>query len=463
MSRVFAWALNAVYLTLLIIALPWILWSALRHGKHREGFASKLLGRAPRRDGDRPCVWLHAVSVGEVNLLATTIAELSVREPQWEIVVSTTTKTGYDLARRKYADRTVFYCPLDFSWATANAMRRVRPTMLVLAELELWPNLVAAAKRQAAKVAIINGRLSDNSFRGYRRLRPLVSRVLRQVDLVAAQNSETAERFIALGARPEAVHATGSLKFDGAQTDRSNPRTAELRTLAGLSDRDVVLLAGSTQDPEEQYAVEIFKRLAPVHPNLWLILVPRHPQRFDEVAGMLDRSGLAWQRRSLLAPAMRSIAAREVSDATTASFDSRDATHRRWSVLLVDTIGELGAWWGAASIGFVGGSFGSRGGQNMLEPAAYGVATCFGPNTWNFRDIVGQLLAADGARVVKDSAKFEAFVLHMLEHPEEAAALSERARRLVLSQQGATRRTGELLCKLVANLTHRETKQSRAA
>jgi 3-deoxy-D-manno-octulosonic-acid transferase len=449
MSRIFAWTLNAVYLALLVVALPWILWSALRHGKHREGFAGKLLGRVPRRGGDRPCVWLHAVSVGEVNLLATTIAELAAREPQLEIVVSTTTKTGYDLARRKYADRTVFYCPLDFSWATANAMRRVRPTMLVLAELELWPNLIRAAKRQAARVAIINGRLSDNSFRGYRRLRRLVSRVLRQVDLVAAQNAETAERFIALGARPEAVHATGSLKFDGAQTDRNNPRTAELRSLAGLGDRDVVLIAGSTQDPEEQYAVEIYKRLAPAHPNLRLILVPRHPQRFDEVAAMLDQSGISWQRRSLLAPAMRSIAAREVSDATTTSFDSRDATHRRWSALLVDTIGELNAWWGAAAIGFVGGSFGSRGGQNMLEPAAYGVATCFGPNTWNFRDIVGQLLAADGARVVTDAAEFEAFVLRMLEQPRDAVVLGDRARRLVLSQQGATRRTGDLLCGLV--------------
>jgi 3-deoxy-D-manno-octulosonic-acid transferase len=449
-SRFFSWTLNLAYLTTLLVASPLVLWAAWRHGKHREGFAAKLLGRGPRRLGDAPCVWLHAVSVGEVNMLATMIAELAAREPQWEIVVSTTTKTGYDLARRKYADRTVFYCPLDFSWATANAMRRVRPTMLVLAELELWPNLIRAAKRQGAKVAIINGRLSDNSFRGYRRLRPLVSRVLRQVDLVAAQNAETAERFVALGARPEAVHATGSLKFDGAQTDRRNSRTTELRTLAGLSARDVVLLAGSTQDPEEQYAIEIFKRLAPTHRNLRLILVPRHPQRFDEVAALLDQSGITWRRRSELQPRAlpggRSTAPHGTSQSPRAEPGAED---RRWSALLVDTIGELGAWWGAASIGFVGGSFGGRGGQNMLEPAAYGVATCFGPNTWNFRDIVGQLLAADGALVVEDKAELEAFITSMLERPEEAAALGERARRVVLSQQGATRRTCELLSELI--------------
>jgi 3-deoxy-D-manno-octulosonic-acid transferase len=184
MSRITAWMLNLAYLAALVLALPLIVWSAIRHGKHREGFAAKLLGRVPRRVGDRPCVWLHAVSVGEVNLLATTIAELARVRPQWETVISTTTKTGYDLAVKKYAGCTVFYCPLDFSWAAAEAMRRVRPTILVLAELELWPNLIASAKRQAARVAIINGRLSDRSFRGYRRLRWFVGSVLRQVAMV---------------------------------------------------------------------------------------------------------------------------------------------------------------------------------------------------------------------------------------------------------------------------------------
>ncbi|HMP04836.1 MAG TPA: 3-deoxy-D-manno-octulosonic acid transferase [Lacipirellulaceae bacterium] len=466
MTRLGTWLLNLAYLALLIAASPWIAWTAWRTGKHREGFAAKLLGRVPQRTGDRPCVWLHAVSVGEVNLLATTLAELSRQRPEWEIVISTTTKAGFDLARKKYADRAVFYCPLDFSWATAAAMRRVRPTLLVLAELELWPNLIGAAKRQAVRVAIINGRLSDNSFRGYRRLRPLVARVLRQVDLIAAQNEETAERFRQLGARPAAVHATGSLKFDGAQTDRNNPRTAELRRLAGLGPDDPVILFGSTQAPEEEYALAAYRRLAPSRPGLRLILVPRHPERFDEVAALLDRSGVAWQRRSGLAPAMHSIAANGLpadeaspSEQTfNASPGSRDAMHRRGAapILLVDTIGELGAWWGAATVGFVGGSFGSRGGQNMLEPAAYGAATCFGPNTWNFRDIVGQLLAVDGAAVVRDAEELEAFIRRALDDPSWAAALGTRARQLVLSQQGATRRTAALLCELDGHCAGRQ-------
>ncbi len=279
MSRLLAWSLNLAYLALLLVASPWIFWSAFKHGKYREGFREKFLGLVPRREGERPRAWLHAVSVGEVILLATIIGELSARLPEWEIVISTTTKTGYDLACRKYPSRTVFYCPLDFSWAVGAAMRRLRPTLLVLAELELWPNLVAAASRRGVPVAIINGRLSDRSFRGYRRLRPFIARTLRRVDLIAAQNSETAERFVRLGARPNSVQTTGSLKFDGAQTDRANPRTAELREMAGLIGDEIVFLAGSTQAPEEEFALSIFKRLATDHPKLRLIIVPRHAER----------------------------------------------------------------------------------------------------------------------------------------------------------------------------------------
>jgi 3-deoxy-D-manno-octulosonic-acid transferase len=412
-SLLFSWLLNAVYLTLIVVASPWIAWKAWRHGKYREGFAEKLLGRVPRRDGQRQCVWLHAVSVGEVNLLATLIAEIARRGADWELVISTTTKAGYDLARRQYADFAVFYCPLDFTWAVHAAIGRIRPDVLVLAELELWPNLIRAAKEFGARVAVINGRLSDHSFRGYCRLRPLVRHVLRQVDLLAAQNEETAERFRQLGADSAVVAATGSLKFDGAQTDRQNAKTHELRELAGFADDSVVLLAGSTQEPEEAYTLDIFRRLSPAHPELRLVLVPRHPERFAEVASLLEDSGLHFTKRSALS-------------------HSSLITHHS-SILLVDTIGELGAWWGTATIGFVGGSF--------------------GPNTWNFRDIVAQLLAAEAAVVVRDQLELEQFVRRALDDAAWAQELGRRARQLVLSQQGATARTVDLLSPLVAART----------
>lgn len=441
-----AWLLNFAYLTVLTALSPVIAWTAWRTGKYREGYAEKLLGRVPRREGDRPCIWLHAVSVGEVNLLTTTLRELAAARPDCELVISTTTKTGFELARKKYgAGHTVFYCPLDFSWAVGEAVRRVRPSLLVLAELELWPNLIASARAQGARVAIINGRLSENSYRGYRRVRPLAAGVLRQVDVIAAQDRATAQRFADLlsvaapGAagvgrrsgtpKPSSIQITGSLKYDGAETDRRNPRTTELCKLAGLAEHDAILLAGSTQAPEERIVLEVYQRLAEQFPALRLVLVPRHPERFDEVATLLNESGRAWVRRS------------ELTGTREPDPDSR--------ILLVDAVGELGAWWGAADIGFVGGSFGDRGGQNMIEPAAYGVATCFGPNTRNFRDIVASLLAAGGAVVVNDADQLEAFAWHCLSDRAYAAGVGGRARRLVASQLGATRRTVALLQTLL--------------
>jgi 3-deoxy-D-manno-octulosonic-acid transferase len=429
MSRLFSWLLNVVYVAVLVVCSPLILWIAVRTGKYRAGYGEKLFGLVPRRAGDGTCLWIHTVSVGEVNLLTTTIRDLRAAHPDWEIVVSTTSKAGYELARKKYADLPLFYCPLDFSWAVRRAMRRVRPTMLVLAELELWPNLILSAREQGVRIAIVNGRISDKSFPAYRRIRPLVARVLRGIDLIATQNEETAERFRVLGAPPERVQVTGSLKYDGAQTDRNNPRTVSLRQLAGFADNDIVFLAGSTQEPEEEIAINMYRRLVIEHPQLRLVLVPRHPERFDAVAKLLEASEMTWVRRSQL--------------------DNRREAVARRPILLVDTVGELGAWWGMAAVAFVGGSFGSRGGQNMIEPAAYGAAVSFGPNTWNFRDIVAALLAAEAAIVVKDAAEMETFVRRCLQEPEFAAAIGKQAQLLVQSQLGATRLTVNLLESLL--------------
>lgn len=420
--------LNLAYLALLAAASPLLIYRALRQGKYRQGWSQKLLGLAPRTIDDRPYVWLHAVSVGEVNLLAPLLAEIRRQRPGLRCVVSTTTVTGHALARQKYADLTVFYCPLDFTWAVRAAMRRVRPRLLVLAELELWPNLIAAARDHGARVAVINGRLSERSFRGYRRARWLIGRSLRRIDLIAAQNQEYAERFLALGAQRRTVRVTGSIKFDGARTDRRNPATTRLAALANIAPDDVVFLAGSTQESEEAAALAAFCELSGAHPRLRLVIVPRHRERFEIVADLLDRSPVAWQRRSEL-------------DTAGPRADAR--------VLLVDTIGELGAWWGTAAIAFVGGSLGNRGGQNMIEPAAYGAAVSFGPNTRNFRDIVSAMLANDAAVVVRDTHELTQFVDRCLTEPSFADALGRRGQQLVAEQLGATHRTIDLLSPLV--------------
>jgi 3-deoxy-D-manno-octulosonic-acid transferase len=423
--------LDLIYLALLATVSPWLVYKAWRSGKYREGWAEKLVGRVPRRLGDAPCLWFHAVSVGEVRLLRPLIADLARRRPGWDVVISTTTKGGLAVARREYPDLVTFYAPLDFSWATRRAVARVRPTALALVELELWPNLVRAAKRAGARVAIINGRLSVRSHRGYRRLRGPLGSTLRRLDAVAAQTEEYAERFVDLGVPAERVHVTGSVKFDGLVGDRDNPATLALRDALGLDAADVVFVAGSTMEGEEDAALAAYRAALPKHPRLRLVLVPRHPERFDRVARRLQERGERVVRRSRPG----------------AVFGLGDGP----SVILVDSLGELSAVWGLADVAFVGGSLRpGRGGQNMMEPAAFGAPVLFGPHTSNFRATVESLLARGGARVVRDADDLRDALLADLDDPEAALSRGQAARAFVLAQHGASARTLAELDRLVA-------------
>ena len=407
------WLRNLVYLLLIVLLLPKLIYSAVRHGKYRQGFAEKFLGLVPRIhiDANKRCIWFHAVSVGEVNLLQTLIQEIEQRDPQCQCVISTTTRTGHELARKKYATRTVFYCPLDFSWAIKTALRRIQPKLLVLVELEMWPNLIHFATQQT-KVAVVNGRLSANSTRGYRRLGFMIKPTVRQLDHIAVQNDEYYQRFLSIGAVTTQLTVTGSIKFDGAQSDRQNERTVELKKLAGISDTDFVIVAGSTQVEEEKISLSVLLKLLHEFPQVKLIIVPRHPERFNEVAQAIEQTGLLVSRRSTITK-------------------------------------PVGAWWGLADIGLVGGSMGKRGGQNMIEPAAYGVTLCFGPNTSNFRDIVEMLLANHAAQVVHNQTEFEQFVLAAIHDDTKANEMGQRAKQVVVEQQGATTRSVDILFSLL--------------
>lgn len=421
--------LNVIYAGVLLVLAPCLAYAAIRFGKYREGWRAKLLGFVPElADTPHRRVWFHAVSVGEVNLLGPILKQLLRADPHVEVVVTTTTKTGHALASQRFCDHTVCYCPLDFSWAVRNAFKRLKPDLLVLVELELWPNLLLRAQQESIPVAIVNGRLSDKSTRGYLRVRRwlpgLSNKILQCISIVGAQSRQCEERFIRIGIPQHRVVYTGSIKFDGAQTDRQNAQSQSLRQLANIRADQKVLVAGSTQAPEESYALAAFQALAPTYPELRLILVPRHPERSGEVAELLAASGVTWCRRTEI-------------DEQHPMADQK--------VLLVDTVGELSGWWGCADIGFVGGSMGKRGGQNMLEPSGFGVATCFGPNTRNFRDVVEQLLSAEAAVVVEDADTMLEFVQRCLSDHEFSVKLGKRAQQVVLSQRGATAATIELL------------------
>jgi 3-deoxy-D-manno-octulosonic-acid transferase len=421
--------LDVAYLVAVLIALPWVVWRRLSGGRPVAAPWRRLMGsvEVAVTPAGAARIWLHGVSVGEVQLLAALAAEL---RPQAEAagrtidcVVSSSTTTGLELAAKRFGADRAFPCPLDFTWAVDRVLDRVCPELIVLGELELWPTLLARAARRGIPVVVANGRMSERSAAGYGRVAWLARRMLGRVTTVAARSQVDAERFAALGARDVVV--TGSLKFDGVRGDRAAPEVERLRDQAGFRANDVVFLAGSTQFPEESLAVDTFRALAPSHPALRLVIVPRHVERAAEIAALLDATGLPWQLRSGL------------------DRGPSDPAHR---VLLVDTTGELGWWWGTAAIAFVGGSLdGLRGGQNMLEPAAYAAAVCFGPHTRNFRDEVARLMAADGAVVVADGPALTAFVGRCLAEPAWAAALGARAAALVSAHRGATATTARII------------------
>ena len=425
-------ALNLIYSAALLVFSPLLFYRWLRAGKYRDGWAEKLLGKAPRRIDDHPCLWFHAVSVGEVLLLRPLVREMARRRPNWEVVISTSTSTGLAVARRVYPDLVTFYAPLDFSWSTRRAIARIRPTVLALVELELWPNLIRAAKRSGAKVAIINARLSSRSYRGYRSLRRPLSPTLGSIDIVAAQNSEYARRFVDLGIPSHRISVTGSVKYDGLESDRNNVKTRELRQLLGLATTDLVFVAGSTMEGEEAAVLAAYNTARRQHRGLRLILVPRHAERFEAVERLLKQNNETVIRRSQVKrPVSRTGGAPP-------------------PIVLIDTIGELGAIWGLADVAFVGGSLlAGRGGQNMMEPAAYGASVMFGPHIANFRETVDQLLKHKAARQVADAEELTRGLLDDLDDPESAAARGAAGREYVLAQHGAAGRTLAELDRLV--------------
>ncbi|QDU62298.1 3-deoxy-D-manno-octulosonic acid transferase [Planctomycetes bacterium Pan216] len=407
--------LDALYLALLTLSLPYWLFKAATTGKYREGIASKLLGKAPEGLDGRPTVWIHAVSVGEVLLLRPLLGRLEASCPDYQFVLSTTTNTGYAVAKEKFRGTPVFYAPFDFTWAIRRVLGDLQPSLLMLVELELWPNLLSEAKRHNIPVVVINARMSERSFGGYQKIASLLRPSLEAIDWWGVQDQSYAGRIKALVGPSTAMTVTGSIKYDGVATERWSPDTNRLRRLLGFRE-EKILIAGSTMADEESMILDVWESLRQQFPELRLVLVPRHQERFGAVARLLEQRGICVVRRSQLDAPLDAPA----------------------PVTLVDTIGELGHLWGLADIAYVGGSMNcGRGGQSMIEPAAVGVPCCFGPETWNFRHTVAHLLEVRGAVAVDDARDLAATLEHWIRAPEEAEAMGQRARAFIRSQQGA--------------------------
>lgn len=421
--------LNLCYLLALVVSLPWLLYRKIILKKDREGWGQKLFGLVPRNSSATGAIWFHAVSVGEVLLLKPLIEQTRQTWPDRPIVVSTGTGTGQAVAKQQYPAALVCYFPFDFTWAVKTAIERLKPALIVLVELEVWPNLISQAARRQIPLMIANGRLSARSYAGYRKVIPLIRPVLGQCSHIAVQNEEYRQRFVLLGAKSHQLTITGNLKFDKVITSRQDLAVLELRTYFGFGPEDLVFVAGSTQSPEEECAIRVWKTLRTSYPTLRLIVVPRHQERFAEVASLITRMTGSVHTRSCQQPG-------SISDAP--------------RVALLDTLGELGRCWGLADIAFVGGSLSKRGGQNMLEPAGFGAAISFGPNTQNFREITAALLERNAAVVVNNEAELLTLVKGWLDNPSERQQFGQRAQAFVATQTGATQRTIEVMRQLLA-------------
>jgi 3-deoxy-D-manno-octulosonic-acid transferase len=433
--------LDAAYCVALLLLSPWLLWRRWRTGRYRNEMGDKLRGLS--RNVPAGAVWFHGVSVGEIHVLRQLVGAFRRRHPERACVISSTTDTGLAEAQNCFPDLEVFAFPFDFSWAVERTLQRVRPALIVLCESELWPNFVRAAKQMEIPLAVVNGRVSPRSFGRYRLFGPAVRWLFGSLDLAAVQTEEYAANLLALGGVPGQVVVTGSIKYDGALTARDNPRTAALKDLFGVTADDLVWVAGSTLAPEEEVVLGIYQRAKEMHPNLRLFLVPRQPDRFDEVARLLEKSGLEFVRRSAMTSDKPDIQARE-------GVVSPSLARRAHTVVLVDTIGELGPLWGLADVAFVGGSLdGRRGGQNMIEPAAFGAAVTFGPHVWNFKEPARRLVEVGGAYQASSPADLEQVVRWLLVDVKERQAAGKAAWAFVLAQQGATERTLDLLNRLL--------------
>lgn len=422
---------NGLYLLALGLISPVILYRRFRHGRYRRGIRQKLFGLSHHRAwqilGEREgSIWLHAVSVGEVNLLPQLVERLKAAYPDQAIAISSSTDTGYDLACKHFGDDAVFFCPLDFTWAVRRTLNRLRCRKLILCELELWPNLIATAAKTGCEVVVVNGRLSENSAGGYQRFSRLLKSTFGRLSHVGCQEKDAATRFVACGVAADRVTITGSLKFDNAPNSRDTPEVAQRINWSGMDAWHRVWCFGSTQEGEEAMGLRIYDRLRESQPGLRLILVPRHPERFDRVASLIQSFGFRVIRRSRDESQLHDV------------WDSDE-------VILIDTIGELRAWWGVSSLATVGGSFGNRGGQNMLEPAGYGSAVSFGPNTKNFDSIAKALIQSQGAVRVADEEELESFIVRCLDDIPAADALGRAAADLVASHRGAYERTMRMI------------------
>ncbi len=417
----------------LLLSIAFVLMSPLflwRREKYAQGFKQRL-GNYPTflHDG-RKIIWLHCVSVGETNAARPLVDQLNINFPDHRLIVSTTTKTGQELAQKIFADKAdaVFYFPFDWKFSVRKALKHFDPQIVLLVETEIWFNFFNESKKNGVKLAIVNGRLSERSANRYSYLKGFISGVLNCLDLALMQSDTDAKRILSLGINANKVSITGNFKFDHSIERSENELTEEFRTRFGISSERPFMIAASTHEPEEEWLLKAFEGLNDF--RVRLLIAPRHPERFDAVAQLVESSQYSFVRRS-------------------EKYSTNDKTA---DIILLDSIGELRSIYPIAEIVFVGGSMIPHGGQSILEPAAAGKAIVTGHFTANFKAVVDEFLANKALLRLPRSSSDHQNILHLhetfkvlLEAEEKRRHLGENALLVMRSNRGATAKTIEAL------------------
>jgi len=403
----------------------------LLKGKLHSGFLCRL-GILPKGIVFRSPVWIHTVSVGEAMAVRDFIVLLRGRYPGVQMVFSTVTPTGNQVVRSfARPSDAVIYLPFDFSLIVRAVVRRMRPRLFLAAETEFWPNLLTTLHTAGVPIAVINGRISDRSLRGYSSLGRLIGGLLRKVDRFCVQTEDDARRLVSLGAERGKISVTGNLKFDAGVSALSEEAVRACRETLGLKE-ERLLVAGSTHEGEEEQVIEAYEKTVSVREGLRLLIAPRHPRRAGEVSLLLKTRGFC----PVLISGLEKPAA-------AAALPGNEKT-----VFVLDSVGKLFNYYGAAYAVFVGGSLVPRGGHNIIEPACWAKPVLCGPHTFNFREIISLFAREDACIKVNGPAQLAEAWIRLLEHPDYAAAYGGKARMVIDRHSGAGVRTLEIVSGL---------------
>lgn len=414
---------RGVYSLLMYLLVPFFIWRLFRRGFSARDYWQRWGERFAMGDEAElmDSIWVHAVSVGEVQAAVPLIEHFLAQPQARPVVVTTMTPTGSSRVKKLFGDRVHHvYAPYDLPDAVNRFLNRINPIKVIVMETEVWPNIITWCFKRRVPLILANARLSERSARGYRRIAKLGKLAFRRIHMIAAQSESDRQRFLSVGARPEQLVVTGSIKMDIDLPASLREQGAVLRRRIGM-DRDI-WVAASTHEGEEQQVLKAFRQVRKHHPACLLALVPRHPERGDSVESLCQGEGYSVLRRS------RDKSGEEIKD-----------------IYLVDTLGELTQFFAACDVAYIGGSLVPIGGHNMIEASALGVAVVFGPHLFNFQEISTQLLEADAARIVHDSDALAGAIDELLADANLRHQLGENGQRFIEANRGALQRLIDLL------------------